>query len=343
MKPLPIADLDHVLQCAPWEELRGGRLFLTGATGFFGSWLLESFCHANDRLRLDASAVVLTRDAAAFLQKMPHLAGRSDLAFHRGDVREFDFSQGQFSHIIHGATAASAALNEAAPREMYETIVHGARRALDFARHCRAGRLLLLSSGAIYGVQPPEIFGVNEDFSGAPDPLDIRSAYGQGKRAAEYECTLATHEGAMEITIARCYAFVGPHLPLEAHFAAGNFLRDVLAGRTIEVGGDGTPVRSYLYAADLAVWLWTLLVRGESGRAYNVGSDEAISIAQLARCCAVLRRPACRVRIARESEPGALPTRYVPDVTRARRELGLNVQITLDDALHRTYQWLTES
>lgn len=341
MKPLPAADLEHVLAHAPWEDLRGARVFITGGTGFFGACLLESFCHANERLSLGATATVLTRDAAGFLARMPHLKSCPGVEYVRGDVRSFADPGGEFSHVIHGATAASAQLNAAAPREMYDTIVQGTRRVLDFAGSCGAQRMLMISSGAVYGVQPPGLSHVPEEFHGAPDSLDVASAYGQGKRTAEFDCALVCHESALEIPIARCFAFVGPHLPLDAHFAAGNFLRDALGGEAIRVGGDGTPLRSYLYAADLAAWLWTLLLRGQSGRAYNVGSDEAVSIAELARRCAALPDPALPVNVDREAVPGALPSRYVPDIGRARRELGLEVRIPLESALGRTYDWLT--
>ena len=337
MKPLPAADLEHVRAHAPWEELRAARIFITGGTGFFGAWLLESFCDANDALKLHAHATILTRDAAKFKSKMPHLAGRDDLDFLEGDVRDFKFPSGEFSHIVHGATAASAHLNDNAPREMSETIVRGTQRVCEWAQTSGARRMLMLSSGAVYGVQPPEISHVPETYKGAPDPLDIAAAYGNGKRAAEWECTLAAHASDVEIAVARCFAFVGPHLPLDAHFAAGNFLGYALRGETIRVGGDGTPLRSYLYAADLAAWLWTILVHGQNKRAYNVGSDEAVSVEELARRCAALG--GSEVEIARTPDKTVLPARYVPDVSRARDELSLDVRISLDDALRRTWNW----
>lgn len=338
-QPLAANDLDDVVGRVGglWEQLRGGRIFITGGTGFFGVWLLETFARANRQWALGARAVVLSRDPAAFAARIGPLAGDETIGFVQGDVKEFPFPPGRFSHVIHAATEASARLVEADPLAMLDTIVLGTRRALEFARQCGAQRFLLTSSGAIYGPQPAEMTHIPEEHAGSPDPLSSRSAYGEGKRLAEHLCAIYHDKAGLGATIARCFAFVGPHLPLDRHFAIGNFIRDGLAGGPIRVGGDGTPYRSYLYASDLAAWLWTILLKGEPMRPYNVGSANDLTIAELA--AKVAAHFGTAVEIARGPQRGKPAERYVPSCRRAETELGLRQTVGLDDAIARTVAW----
>jgi nucleoside-diphosphate-sugar epimerase len=335
------ADLDHVVEhIRPLrDQLRGMRIFITGGTGFIGCWLLESFAWANERLGLEAEAVVLTRNLEAFRAKAPHLASRPDIHFHIGDVRDFVFPTGQFSHVIHAATEASAKLNDERPDIMLETIVTGTRRALDFSLQRGAKQFLLISSGAVYGAQPPNLAHIAEEYAGGPNVSLPPSAYGEGKRMSELLCAIHARRRGLEAKVARCFAFVGPYLPLDAHFAIGNFIRDAMAGGPIKISGDGTPYRSYLYAADLAIWLWTILVRGASNRPYNVGSRNALSIAQVGEAVSRALPGNVPVEIAQKAAPGKAAARYVPENARAEQELGLREWISLEEGIRRTAQW----
>lgn len=332
---VPAEDLDHVLAHTGeiWRELAGKRLFITGGTGFFGIWLLEAIAAANDALKVGVSATVLSRDPQRFRTRMPHLANRREFDWQSGHPASFGLPDARHDCILHLATATSAHLGQTDPVEMLQTKLSGIRHVLDYARHAGIRRLLVTSSGAVYGPQPADLGQIPETYRGAPDPLDPASAYGTGKRLVEQMCALAPE---VDCVIARCFSFIGPHLPLDARFAAGNFMWDALNGRAIVVRGDGRPIRSYLHAADLVIWLLTILVRGEARRAYNVGSDEAVSTLQLAN--RIARCPATPLAVEVHGVASGSPAdRYVPDITRATNELGLKVAIGFDLAVARTY------
>jgi nucleoside-diphosphate-sugar epimerase len=339
MPRLSTADLEHVLEHTPqvWDQLRDSRLFITGGTGFFGTWLLESQAWAVDRFQLPLEAVVLTRSPASFADKNPHLAGHRSIHLHQGDVQDFVFPEGRFTHVIHAAFPSTKPLSD--PRETARLILRGTERTLDFVEQSRAQQLLFTSSGAIYGRQPANLDAIPETYGGGPDVSDPRSAYGESKRMAELLCHLQAERSGLAVKVARCFAFVGPHLPLDAHFAIGNFIRDAMNGRPIHIRGDGTAVRSYLYAADLAVWLWTILVAGKPGQAYNVGGAEAVSMAELARRVRDELAPGAQIHQGRTAQPGQSVDRYVPDATLAASELQLKPWITLEDAISRTVDW----
>ncbi len=331
-------DLEHILVQGKtlWGDLRRSRIFITGGTGFFGCWLLESFLKANRELGLDARMTVLTRDEKLFREKRPHLASASEISFYNGDVRDFNFPPGDFTHIIHAATDSSVILNQENPSLMLDTIVGGARRVLEFAAARGVKNLLLTSSGAVYGRQPDDMIHIPESYMGGPDPIENKSAYAEGKRMAELTGAIMAKQSGLEIKIARCFAFVGPYMSFDGHFAIGNFIKNAVEGRPILVSGDGSTRRSYLYAADLAVWLWTILLRGQSLRPYNVGSEERVSILELAQAVQSVVNPAVAIQVQQKSKPGFGAGQYVPSTKRAREELSLRQTIDLPESIRRT-------
>ena len=331
---LPARDLAHILRDAATElqELRGKSLFLTGGTGFFGKWLLGALCHAEAELGLGLCLTVLSRDPAAFLRRHPEAGDVPALRFEEGCVADFSLADHRPDYILHAAADTTAFTTQAEESNRSRTIVEGTRHVLDLARKNGARRLLYVSSGAVYGALAGQLSGAKEDDDAAAESL---SPYGNAKREAERLCG----ESGIDFVTARAFAFLGPYLPLDAHFAAGNFLRDALRGGPVLVRGDGTALRSYLYPADLVVWLLRILMRGPRARAYNVGSDEVVTTAQLARHIAAALQPTPEVVI-QSVQPQGPQNIYLPDIRRARAELDLDVTIPLQDAIHRTLAFL---
>jgi nucleoside-diphosphate-sugar epimerase len=334
-------DIEDVAQATPsLERLRGKRLLLTGGTGFIGSWLLEIIAHLNQRWGDEPCRVYLpTRDSQTFAQRAPHLASRPEFLFLPGDVRAFDFPDDACDVIIHAAASASPRVAAAAPLAISDTIVEGTRRMLAFAHRLHVERFLFVSSGAVYGVQPPDLERIPEDYRGGPDITSPRAGYAEAKRYAESLCALYADQYHLPITIARPFTFIGPYQDLDAGFAVTDFIRDGLRGQSLQIQGDGATMRSYCAAPDLARMLFGVLFDGQPGRPYNIGSDEPISIRELAqRVVRALDAPVT-VHIARQAPPDRLPDRYVPDITRITTELGLRPRVPLDDALRQFVEW----
>lgn len=333
------ADLNEVLTAGEQDflTLRGARLFFTGGTGYIGCWLLRCLLHAESSLDLGIKITVLSRDPDRFAKRYPLLANDRVVELVRGDVRNFVFPSERFSHVIHGATDVIA---QHTPLETFDITVAGTRRVLDFARESTAARVLLMSSGAVYGAIPPEVDRIPENFRGGPTPDSPASAYGIGKLASEWLGAAYGEPGVRSCSSARIFAQIGPNLPLDKQFAAGNFILNALRNEPFLINGDGTARRSYMYGTDLVTWLIAILVRGAPARAYNVGSDQGISIRDLAATVAKeTGRSESSIQVLGQPAPGAAPNRYVPDIRRAADELNLHIRVPLGDAIRRTYDW----
>ena len=267
--------------------------------------------------------VLLSRDPVRFANGAPELAKLPNVRLIPGDVRDFAFPNEKFDLVIHGAAPALTTLP---PGEQRSIVVDGGRRVLEFSRKCGAERVMMISSGAVYGIQPPELERIPEDF-----PCRPVTEYG----IAKLESERLFLESGVPAVIPRCFAFTGPYLNREIHFAIGNFIRDALAGKPVIIRGDGTPFRSYLYADDLVEWLFALLAAAGEGTVCNVGSDRAVSIRELAHTvCRALGRDV-QVEVLTPVVPGVPAARYVPDIGRAA-EYGLRVKVDLEEAIRRS-------
>ncbi len=316
------------------EKYKVNSCFVTGGTGFFGKALLRHWFSDKGAFEKPRQLTLLSRSPETFKSNYPELSYRSEINFHPGDIEKKETFPiiSRFDGVLHAATDSTNGTS-LCPLERYNQIVEGTKNVLDYAVACGAKRFLITSSGGVYGNQPYQMNRISEEYNGTPDTMRSSNAYSVGKRAAEHLCALYADKYGLEVVVARCFAFVGEDLPLHVHFAIGNFIQDAIWKNEITVNGDGSSLRSYLDQRDLANWLTKLLHFGKAGEVYNVGSDMAISIADLAYLVRDIVSPAKPVKILGKSDANLISNQYLPDVSKIKKEMGLKETYTLEQSI----------
>lgn len=318
-----------------FNEFKGKTLFITGGTGFFGKWLIESLIYANDTGDLSLKIIILSRYPEVFLNNYPHFR-KNYIRIITGDICNFSYPEEPIDFIFHMATEASVDLNLKSPLYMFDVVVKGTRYVFDLAVQKKVKAILLTSSGAVYGQQPQDLDKIPEEYTGSPNVFNANAAYSEGKRVAEMLSSFYYKQYGLNVKIARCFAFVGPYLPLNTHFAVGNFIKNLLEIKDITINGDGTPYRSYMYGSDLIIWLIKILLNAQSCDPVNVGSDEYLTIKELAeKVLKLYPSDGHKINIM-QKEPSKIIFRYVPSIDKAKKMLNLSLSVNLDEALKKT-------
>ena len=313
------------------NAIGGQTVVIAGGTGFVGKWVVESF------LRCGAESprlVLIVRSKAKAEKQLGRLPGFSKIQFIEQDISENLNITEPIDQIWHLATSTGRPNGESSMHIANSTIL-GTFRLLDLASNQSSPpKFMHTSSGAVYGRGLSPDLEIIEDLRLANDWLNDSEVYDSSKRAAEMILKEATKEGVVSAKNARLFAFVGPHLPLDSHFAIGNFISAAIESKPIKLTSSGIDLRSYLYSADLVSWLFTYM-NSDFNEPLNVGSDRSISIKE----CAELVAEFSNVTVTVNSDDDHEPTKYVPNIGRARSVLGLDVYTDLKESIRRTIDW----
>ncbi len=321
------------------NSLRGQHLFISGGTGFLGSWLLELVKVLNESHGFGLRVTVFSRQARAFAARWPHLGQLEGVRFEEGDIRYFSELPRDVRYIIHAAALTDRRLLASQPSAVAETNSGGTQRLLRAANLLEdVQKFVLLSSGLVYGAQPWDLARVDETFAGPMRCNDVNAVYAESKRFAEVVAQSAISESKLPVVTLRPFAFVGPYQSLQLPWAVTDFIRDSFTGGPIRIMGDGSTVRSLMYASDYAFWVLAALANGRPRETYNVGSPEPIDLGSLAKMITQSFNPVPEIR-ARLGQTGHDRNRLVPDVSRAQRDLGVEVTVPLGEAVQRTITW----
>lgn len=276
-------DLDAILlHPLPWHELYGKTVLVTGASGFLGAYFVDTLARLNERYSGAAiSVLALARNLNRLQNRLPHLADRTDVRPLIQDVTEPLTTPTALDFIIHAASEASPRLYLARPVDTIQANTLGTLHLLNFA-HAHGSRLLFLSSGAVYGGHDGTGEVLSETDFGPLDPLDPRACYGESKRIAETLCSAYASQYGVRSAIARISHTYGPGLELDDGRVFIDLVAQILRGQNIVLHGDGLEQRPFCYITDMIAGLFTVLLRGQAGQAYNLGTTTEMSIRDLA-------------------------------------------------------------
>lgn len=330
-----------------YKKLKNTSFFITGATGFVGKWLVGALITANENFSLNMKIYILSRDPEKFRLNYKYISIRNYIFIIKGDVRknmtneELNILPDNLDFLIH---AASDVASKVSPIQMFDVCINGTKNILEIAKLKNVKDFLLISSGAVYGTQPDEINSLNENYKGSMNWINADSyAYGFGKIGSEWLTQEYSKKNPFSTKIARCFAFVGPYMEMDKHFAIGNFLRDASVGKDIYIKGDGKALRTYLYAGELSIWLLEILFNSPNNSIYNVGGSEVISISNLAEKIKYIINPSISIVFNESVNENIKSYNYIPDINKIKKELNLFPKINLEKCITETYKWHTKS
>ena len=263
------------------NTLKGKTVLVTGGTGFFGNWFLTCLVIIKEKIGNDLRIITISRSPENFVSNnAPAIKIRKSIEVLKGDIREIELDNLKVTHLVHMATTnATETFRGGDQLAKIELLFEGTKNIL---KQCgpTLEKVLFTSSGVAYGINRNNRIS-EHDFTG-PNTIDIGSALGIGKLTAEYLVAYFAKEYGYKYSVARCFSFAGQFLPLDLHYAFGNFINNLLNNKNIQVKGDGQDMRSYLYIGDALAWLIKLLDEPKNG-IYNVGSEYEIKIEDLAK------------------------------------------------------------
>ena len=303
------------------------RILVTGGAGFLGSHLCENLLAVNNEV------ICLDNFFTGAKDNILHLLDNPRFELIRHDIINPIYLE--VDEIYNLACPASPVHYQFNAIKTIKTSIMGAINALGIAKRVKA-KILQASTSEVYG--DPEVHPQTEDYWGRVNPIGIRSCYDEGKRAAECLMMDYRRQNNVNIKIVRIFNTYGPRMALNDGRVVSNFILQALKGEDITVYGSGSQTRAFCYVSDMIDGLVKMMdTPADFWGPVNLGNPGEFTIRELAEL--LIRMTGSRSKIIFRPLPQDDPAQRQPDITLARKELGWEPRVTLEEGLERTIEY----
>lgn len=324
-------------QKIPWSNLKNKVIFVSGAGGFLGSYIIYTLLHLNQTKKLNMNIIAGVRDYQKAKDKFDIQEGLDYFVF---DINDCFVSYAPIDYIIHAASLASPKYFEPIPVQTILPNIIGTKNLLEIAKDKGVKKFLFISTSGVYGFNPPENYPLFENDWGTLDPTDKANCYLESKRMGEALCIAYKNQYQVPVVIARPGGFYGPGLKLDDGRIFADLIADIVRKKDLVLYSNGQAIRDYLYIADVITALFTILFKGEIGEAYNVTSNSEINILDLAKKLAYDVFPELNLKVVMKNDSSKDYLRVKFNQTTMRNSklvsLGWSEHFYIDDGFRRT-------
>jgi len=311
-----------------FEALRNKTVLVTGPTSFVGYWMLKGLFYADVKLKLNIKTILITRSNDKLELYFSEYFAESKIKVIIEDLEQVKENQlGNIDYVVHLATYTESLKGEDQLTENIDMFF----KFWQLIKNKGVSNFLFTSSGAVYGKNKETLTPIKESDPISADFSYRNTGYGLGKIGSEFlGYQLATSDN-ITFNVARLFTFSGAALPLSGAYAIGNFVKNIITNEDILIKNAGNVYRSYLYGAELSVWLWHILVFGKNDT-FNVGSGNPVTLLELATQLTEIYKGS-KVIIAHDKV--VQNDSYIPAVDKIKQILNLEQKIDLITGINK--------
>lgn len=341
------SDLRYITGASlPWDSFRNKTILISGASGFLPSYMVETLLYLNKTKQSNIRVLGLVRNIEKAEEKFSHHKGNKDLTFIEQDVCEKVEGAEKIDFIIHAASQATPKIFSKDPVGTIVPNVIGTGNLLDLAVEKKVEGFLFFSTSGVYGYVDEKCYPIKEDCFGHLDPMDIASCYLESKRMGETMCVSWMHQYGVPVKIIRPAITYGPGLKLDDGRSFADFVSNIINNQDIEIFSDGRAIRNFCYLADAVLGFFTVMLKGKAGEAYNIATDQEISIIDLAKLLVEKVFPERKLKVIMKNDPSKNYlrmnfSRTTVDITKAK-SLGWELNFPLEEGFKRTVRSFME-